>query len=566
MSLFCLAKCDDFGVWRAIWAQTEAGNAWPNEYRLQRDTGVPLFIRGGSVTQFKSIQVSGARAMKAGEYSVLGVEAAGQNITHFMNGVPNGTGVITVTPEASLVSTPRIGSRDDQVTQMKGDIAELLVFDAAISSQEQDDLANYLMAKYGILLFQVANQRPSVNLTNMATGDTIIPPADLVLTAASEDSDGSVARVDFYANGALLSSVSNAPYQLPVRVEQAAGSVNSRVTFTVVAVDNLGFNATSAPVSLKVASEGASTNMTVTSSLQLWLKADAGVTTNPGGAVTGWADQSGLGYVAAQYEDSIAPVLVPNVINGHPVVRFNGTTQYLDINGAPDLTITGDISIFCVVECDDFDVWRAIWAQTPSGNAAPNEYRIQITSGLPFFIRGGPNDLDTVTATRPLTAGEFAMLGVEAEGQAITHFLNGATNGSGTISVTPVDGGVAPRIGSRNDLVTQMKGDIAELLVYNRALSEAERMSLANYLATKYNLFTDAVVHVIESPAVPELNALRQSDGTVLVTWPESFVDFILESASGFPATDWTSVSGVESNSVTIAPSERSRFYRLRKP
>ncbi|MCL5098765.1 MAG: LamG domain-containing protein, partial [Candidatus Omnitrophica bacterium] len=215
--------------------------------------------------------------------------------------------------------------------------------------------------------------------------------------------------------------------------------------------------------------------LTVTNNLQLWLEADAGVTTNAAGAVTAWGDQSGQGYVATQVDESLAPSWAPNAIKGYPVVHFDGATRYLDIFDAPGLAITGNITIFCVLKCDDFNLWRAIWAQTPAGNAAPNEYRIERSSGLPFFIRGSSAAIGTVSATQPMVAGEYAVIAVEANGEEIAHYLNGATNGTGTISIPPEDEGVPPRIGSRNDLVTQMKGDIAELLVYNTALEETER-------------------------------------------------------------------------------------------
>ena len=52
--------------------------------------------------------------------------------------------------------------------------------------------------------------------------------------------------------------------------------------------------------------------------------------------------------------------------------------------------------------------------------------------------------------------------------------LNGAPNGSGTLSTTIADAGTAVRIGSRDDLVTKMKGSLDEVVIYNRALSGGE--------------------------------------------------------------------------------------------
>ena len=50
--------------------------------------------------------------------------------------------------------------------------------------------------------------------------------------------------------------------------------------------------------------------LTVTNGLQLWLKADAGVTTNAAGGVTQWTDQSPNGNNAVQTSDVSAPQFV----------------------------------------------------------------------------------------------------------------------------------------------------------------------------------------------------------------------------------------------------------------
>src|ERR1043165_7934367 len=75
----------------------------------------------------------------------------------------------------------------------------------------------------------------------------------------------------------------------------------------------------------------------VTTGLHLWLKADAGVTTNGTGLITGWADQSGQGNNAAPTNNntSFSPTLLLNSANGLPTVRFPGGTKYLDVQDSP---------------------------------------------------------------------------------------------------------------------------------------------------------------------------------------------------------------------------------------
>ena len=57
-----------------------------------------------------------------------------------------------------------------------------------------------------------ANAAPSVSLTGPAAGSTYAAPAIVPLSASASDSDGSVSRVEFFANGTLVATDTNAPY------------------------------------------------------------------------------------------------------------------------------------------------------------------------------------------------------------------------------------------------------------------------------------------------------------------------------------------------------------------
>ena len=59
--------------------------------------------------------------------------------------------------------------------------------------------------------------------------------------------------------------------------------------------------------------------------LQLWLRADAGVVTNSAGLVSQWNDQSGNANSAAQTNSNFEPALVSATgLSGKSAVRFNG--------------------------------------------------------------------------------------------------------------------------------------------------------------------------------------------------------------------------------------------------
>jgi pectate lyase len=93
----------------------------------------------------------------------------------------------------------------------------------------------------------VVNAPPTIALTSPSDGVVFNAPAAFVFSANAADSDGLVAQVDFYRNGALLGSATSAPYALNV-----SNLTAGEYTFTAVATDNLGATATSADVSIVV--------------------------------------------------------------------------------------------------------------------------------------------------------------------------------------------------------------------------------------------------------------------------------------------------------------------------
>jgi plastocyanin len=87
------------------------------------------------------------------------------------------------------------------------------------------------------------NLPPTVTITNPASGTTLSAPASLTLAASADDSDGSVANVQFLQGATSLGNVAAAPFSMAVN-NLAAGDY----TFSAVASDNLGATATNSIV------------------------------------------------------------------------------------------------------------------------------------------------------------------------------------------------------------------------------------------------------------------------------------------------------------------------------
>ena len=94
-----------------------------------------------------------------------------------------------------------------------------------------------------------SNPPPSVSITSPAPGATFAAPASVTVNATASDSNGTVTRVDFRANGTLIGSDTTAPFSI-VWSNAAAGTYN----LTAIATDNGNAATTSGTVSITVSS------------------------------------------------------------------------------------------------------------------------------------------------------------------------------------------------------------------------------------------------------------------------------------------------------------------------
>ena len=94
-----------------------------------------------------------------------------------------------------------------------------------------------------------ANQAPTVSIVAPATNAIYTAPASISIAANAADSDGTISRVDFYANGTLIGTSSTAPYSIVYSVASPA-----YLNLTAVATDNAGATGTSAPVNISIGS------------------------------------------------------------------------------------------------------------------------------------------------------------------------------------------------------------------------------------------------------------------------------------------------------------------------
>ena len=99
----------------------------------------------------------------------------------------------------------------------------------------------------GVSISVTADSPPTVTISSPSPGATFPYPGTVAITASATDSDGSIAKVDFYANGTLLGTVTKAPYTYTWRNPTPSGYI-----LTAQATDNQGARTLSAGVTISV--------------------------------------------------------------------------------------------------------------------------------------------------------------------------------------------------------------------------------------------------------------------------------------------------------------------------
>lgn len=235
----------------------------------------------------------------------------------------------------------------------------------------------------------------------------------------------------------------------------------------------------------------------VASNLQLWLKADAGTSTTTDGAdVVSWLDQSATGNDATAV-NSAAFSSDPTTFNHNPNLRFDSAnSEQYRIGSNIGIVGTNDFTIFSVQAVDGGNTVNAIIGPTPNHTPGVTRYEYGI-QGAARHIRAGTTNIQ-VGATS-VNDGIPHLSGGNRMGGAFSIFHAGALD-VGPMSSTLVFEGVDKSIGGAFNTSNQFfDGEMAEVVVYDRALSSVERQQVDSYLAIKYGITLDSSVNYVRS-------------------------------------------------------------------
>jgi hypothetical protein len=210
--------------------------------------------------------------------------------------------------------------------------------------------------------------------------------------------------------------------------------------------------------------------------LELWLKADAGVTSSAG-KVSSWQDQSGRGHHATMSLASRQPSLVTGALGGKPVIRFSGAQSL----GLATPVQPSAFTVF-VVGKNSMPTESFSMILGPGGNWPNNQLRWE--NGTQALFVGTSNALPVVTATVGNTR-VYHRLSASYNGSALSVYRDGNLVSTRTFQTTGP--WTLAQVGAWYSTYF-MRGDLAEIVMYNRALAAGERSTVEGYLKSKYAL------------------------------------------------------------------------------
>ena len=467
-----------------------SGISWNEEYTapggyIQEDFGSTSYYNLGTPAQPTT------------QYHIYQVSAQTNNWAAWMNG-----SLLYQTFQNSVKfdteGAPIIGQNN---SHFLGDIAEVMIFNRALTTAERATINDYLNSKYAL----VAAVPPTpTNLTAYA-----ISPTQIGLSWSETLTNGGATQISIER-----STASNGVFSVVAQVANALSYVDTNLTagttyyYQVRAMNLNTWSPYSNETNATTLAVGASAPF---GSLSLWLKADAGLvqgsTNTP---VDLWADQSGNGNNASQTAVANQPSWIPGAINGLPVVRFNGSNGFVNLPGF--LTGMPQAEVFVVLKVAATNATHGLWTFGGSGLSWNEEYTapggyIQEDFGSTSYYNLG-------TPAQPTT--QYHIYQVSAQTNNWAAWMNGSLLYQTFQNSVKFDTEGAPIIGQNN---SHFLGDIAEVMIFNRALTTAERATINDYLNSKYAL-------VAAVPPTPtNLTAYAISPTQIGLSWSETLTN-----------------------------------------
>ena len=211
-----------------------------------------------------------------------------------------------------------------------------------------------------------------------------------------------------------------------------------------------------------------------------------------------WKDKSINGYDATQATSANRPTYRSNQIDSKATIQFDGSDDFLSLpSGALGIlrNVAGATIFLLYKASTDLTIQTALWV---SNGISANQIRVQSrkTATNTFSAFGRRLDADASAqnvASTTTNVGDYILQSIKVDYQntLLEQFLNNTLQGqsltfqtSGNTSDTDA---LVTNLGGTNT-GSNLNGNIAEILIYNRTLSTAEFTNVNKYLMAKWGL------------------------------------------------------------------------------
>lgn len=203
-----------------------------------------------------------------------------------------------------------------------------------------------------------------------------------------------------------------------------------------------------------------------------------------------WQDSSGNSADMLQGTVGPRPYMLQNQVGGYPALKFDGSNDWLSAGDGDVYSNTDGMTVIAVAKRDGTDRNRAITAQYKTGGST----REWAMTGAFFTVQQDPTSYNAaMNASFGAVDDEWHIYSGQWDpGTSTTAFLDGILTGTAnTAAASMTDTHVALTLGAYDGGgAYQWDGMIAEVLVFNRALTPWEHNRVGWYLEQKYGLDT----------------------------------------------------------------------------
>ena len=222
-------------------------------------------------------------------------------------------------------------------------------------------------------------------------------------------------------------------------------------------------------------------------SCRLWLDAAAITGKVTGDAISQWDDQSGGGNHATQATAAKQPTYISDGIAGHPTVRFDGCDDTM----ATPLSLTAfGITVFVVYRVREFnDLTASSFKRVVSGS---NNWLIGPYAGTHKAYVGSFTPTSGAPAVNPFRTVLVTLRQASASSSFV--YVNGALAGAGENTTGSQTGPGTVHLGAGGGVVEPGVFDVAEVIVFDRALNANRRTAWEAYLMQKWGIAAATVV------------------------------------------------------------------------